>query len=64
MPNTRFVGPQSVLEALRAWGISPERLLKAPQIWHTLAENLEIQSVLAAHPELVRFEDGFHRFVG
>lgn len=63
-PNARFVGPQPVLDALTGWGIAPDRLVKAPQGWHALAEGLEVMSVPAAHPELDRCVDGSFRFVG
>lgn len=63
-PRARFVGPLPVLQALAEWGVGTDRLLQAPTDWVKLADGLEIKSVPAAHPDLLRCEDGSHRFVG
>lgn len=63
-PKARFIGPQPVLDALIGWGISIDRLTKAPQGWYALADGLEVMAVPAAHPELERCEDGSFRCVG
>lgn len=63
-PHARFVGPQPVLEALVQWGVAADRLVPAPARWLQLADGLEINSVPAAHPDLLRSDDGSYRFVG
>lgn len=57
-PQCRFCGPRPVLEKLLDWGIAAERLVLAEEGWLSLAENLRVCAVPAAHPEIGRDAQG------
>jgi rhamnosyltransferase len=64
-PQARFIGPPPVLERLRLWGVSEERLFAAPEGgYQSLSDSLKVIAVPAAHPELIRNKDGRSLFVG
>lgn len=57
-PQARFIGPEPVLAHLRDWGISPARLMHAPENWFDLAPHVRVKVIPAAHPEIERDESG------
>lgn len=63
-PNAKFLGPYPVLEKLRNWGISDDRLVLAEETWISLTKDLKVKAIPAAHPEIVRNEQGQLGFVG
>lgn len=63
-PRCRFLGPPSVLDALRERGVAPERLSLASDAWLDLAPGLRVRPVPACHPEIEKDEAGFWSCVG
>lgn len=63
-PRSQFIGPRPVLEHLRAWGIAEDRLQLANEYWTNLSSGLRVHAVPAAHPAIVRDEDGNLECVG
>jgi L-ascorbate metabolism protein UlaG (beta-lactamase superfamily) len=62
--GARFMGPAPVLDLLREWGISGERLHLATESWVELAAGLRVHAVPAAHPAHERDQQGRSRYVG
>lgn len=62
--DARFMGPAPVLDLLRKWGISGERLHPATEAWTDLVAGLRIHAVPAAHPIHERDQHGRSRYVG
>jgi len=63
-PRSRFVAPGECVDALRAAGVAPERLVVAPEDWIDLGPGLRLTAVPAAHPTIERDAQGHLRFVG
>lgn len=63
-PAASFLGPPSVLRALAGWGIAEGRLYPAEETWSTLAPDLKVHAVPAAHPEISRDAQGRLQCVG
>ncbi len=63
-PQARFVGPAPVVRRLVEWGIAQERITFAIEDWITLAPDLRLRAVPAAHPEIERDAQGQLACVG
>ncbi len=63
-PQARFIGPQPVLNRLIQFGISEKRCVLATEQWASLAKNLQVRAVPAAHPNIVRDAQGNLECVG
>jgi L-ascorbate metabolism protein UlaG (beta-lactamase superfamily) len=63
-PGARFMGPAPVLKLLAEWGLPGERLQLAEEAWFTLADDLTVHAVPAAHPRIERNDLGQLRHVG
>jgi L-ascorbate metabolism protein UlaG (beta-lactamase superfamily)/glycosyltransferase involved in cell wall biosynthesis len=57
-PQASFIGPFSVIELLRKWGIPDARLFLASEAGIKLGIDLEVFAIPAAHPEIQRDENG------
>lgn len=51
-PQARFIGPLSVRNQLKAWGISDSRIFPALNNILSLSEQVAVRSVPAAHPKI------------
>ena len=63
-PQARFVGPAPVIEWLMAWDIDPCRIIHAVEDWIDLVPGTRLRAVPAAHPEILRDEQGRPSCVG
>ena len=63
-PGCRFMGPPPVLERLREWGITPDRLRPALEAWGELGPDLRVHALPAAHPTPRRDQNGNSLCVG
>lgn len=63
-PQARFLGPAPVLEILKSWGINETRLLLAEENWQSLANNLEVLAIPAAHLTVERDVYKRLRYIG
>ena len=63
-PNLKFVGPNKVRKKLLKWGIPENRIIKASREKLKLADNIFINSIPAAHPELTFAPDGEPNEIG
>lgn len=63
-PQAQFMGPASVLELLKAWGIAESRLYLAEENWQRLPNELEVMAVPAAHLTVERDAENRLRFLG
>lgn len=64
-PQAQFMGPEPVLVKLRGWGVENSRLHAArEEAWQVLGAELSVRAIPAAHPEIVRDQQGCSAFVG
>jgi L-ascorbate metabolism protein UlaG (beta-lactamase superfamily) len=63
-PQARFMAPEPVRKQLREWGIGEERISGATPTWLELGYNLKVKAVPAAHPRILRGQDGQPKAVG
>ncbi|MBL8474353.1 MAG: glycosyltransferase [Rhodocyclaceae bacterium] len=63
-PRANFVGPAPVVEKLREWGISAERIVLAKEAWFDLVPGLQLRAMPAAHPEVERDAQDNLAYVG
>lgn len=63
-PKARFMGPYSVRKQLADWGITEERVQEASPKAYALGNNLQVRSIIAAHPKLLIDHDNQPHTVG
>lgn len=63
-PHARFLGPFEVIEFLKTLGIADDRMIVAKEDWISVAPNVRVRPVPAAHKLIERDSDGLLRFVG
>ena len=63
-PQSRFVCPNSCVQALVESGIPADRIVTAEARWHVLGPDVRVIAVPAAHPEIERDACGAMRCVG
>lgn len=63
-PQSRFMGPQPVLKQLHDWGILSGRLVLAQEHWQSIAPDIRLRAVPAAHPVIQRDDEGQLAAVG
>lgn len=63
-PRARFLAPQPVMNVLRDWGITPERIHRAEELWFNITTDLRVRAIAAAHPEIERDIEGYLIYVG
>lgn len=63
-PNGQFVGPFSVCEILKGWGIEASRVHFCQENWFSLGQDIRVHAIPAAHPKIERNEHGHLRAVG
>jgi len=63
-PQARFIGPASVMNQLREWGIEDSRISTAEEQWSEISQGLRLLTIPAAHPEIQRNGSGQLEAVG
>ena len=63
-PELSIMGPLDVRNELLRLGVHESRLLRAGNHWYKVSDELSVQAVPAAHPELVVHADGMYQCVG
>ena len=63
-PQAHFICPQPVYVKLIEWGIDESRIILASEVWTELDVNLSLLAIPAAHPDIVRDENGNLACVG
>lgn len=60
----QFIGPPPVLENLKKWGISKDRLNLSEENGIEIGSNIKIYAVPAAHPKIIRNKESNLLYVG
>ncbi len=63
-PGARFMAPEPVRRKLQEWGINQERVVPASASWTELGAHLRVRAVPAAHPQIIKAQDGQPKAVG
>ena len=52
--GAKFIGPYPVVNKLKSWGISADRIIEVNELWIDLNPDIQIRSIPAAHPNIQR----------